>query len=211
VLPYFRARGIKELDALIISHDDIDHIGGVADVIKEIKVNKILGNKKYEFEVIPSEICHSHNDWIWDGVSFDFLHPAQDISFEGNNASCVLKIGHGKDSVLISGDIEYQAEDLLIETTSAFLRSNILLAPHHGSKTSSKSRFIRVVNPENVIFSTGYLNRFKLPNKDIITRYMRNGSSIWDTASDGAIHIEYKGEQYTITSERQNRAKFWNE
>ena len=128
----------------------------------------------------------------------------------GNNASCVLKIGSEEQSVLLAGDIENKAEDIILDKIGTKIRSEILLAPHHGSKTSSSSRFIRAITPGNVIFSTGYLNRFNLPNQDIIERYTMNGASIWNTATDGAIHIKYQGNKFALTTERQKRSKYWN-
>ncbi len=211
VLPFFSARGIGNLDKLIISHDDIDHIEGVADVVKAIRVDKLMGDKLYKYKADTIDVCHAGQEWTWDGVKFSFLHPGKKTDYKGNNASCVLKIGKVKHSLLITGDIEYEAEDYLIEQYADYLKTNILLASHHGSITSSKSRFIRAVSPENVIFSTGYQNRFNLPNKDIITRYKRNGARTWNTASDGVIHIEYRNYEYKITTERHNRAKFWND
>ncbi len=138
VIPYLHSKGISKLDKLVISHDDIDHIGGVTDLIQDINIVEILGDELYFFDVIPASICHIDTDWSWDGVNFDILHPLQNNQFNGNNASCVLKIGNRRHSVLITGDIEYEAEDAIIELLSPELNSSILLAPHHGSVTSSK-------------------------------------------------------------------------
>ena len=157
-----------------------------------------------------SRVCHKGESWIWDGVLFEIIHPGYGHNFQGNNASCVLKLSNRSVSVLLPGDIERQAEMSLLAENLGNLRVPVLLAPHHGSKTSSSPAFIRAVSAGHVVFSSGYLNRFRLPNQDIINRYEHYGADLYNTATDGAVRIESTRNRFSISTERQLRTRFWN-
>lgn len=115
-----------------------------------------------------------------------------------NNLSIVMKISYGKFSVLFTGDIEKEAERFLIEKQKSSLKSTIVKAPHHGSNSSSTGEFINAVNPEVAIFSVGYKNPFRHPNKKVLERYREKRAKIYRTDRDGLIEIESNGENYTI-------------
>jgi competence protein ComEC len=154
--------------------------------------------------------CLAGQYWVWDGVRFEILHPSDTVEFNGNNASCVLKIGTGRSSVLLTGDIESRAEARILDKIPAKLPSMVMVAPHHGSKTSSGHRFIHAVSPETVIFSSGYLNRFRLPNQDIIDRYRTSGAETFNTATDGAVTIRFRNGKISVSGERERASRFWN-
>lgn len=116
----------------------------------------------------------------------------------------------GQKKLLLTGDIEIEAESELLEVYNNQLDAGVMTAPHHGSKTSSSSEFIQAVNPELVLFSVGYRNRFNFPNEDIIRRYNNLGSKILNTARNGAILLELRQNKISVTEYRQQSRRFWH-
>jgi competence protein ComEC len=210
VLPYLNHLGYKHIDKIVLSHGDNDHIGGLTDILSRIEVFSIISSVPEKINNIASNYCLTGQVWRWDNVTFEILHPEKPASFSGNNASCVLKIGVGKDSILLTGDIEADAEYSLLAKNVNKLGASVLIAPHHGSLTSSSASFIRAVSAQDVIISSGYLNRFRLPNQDIINKYEASGANIFNTATDGAIIVKYINGDFSVMSEREVSSKFWN-
>jgi len=210
IVPYLRSKGINEIDLIVQSHADSDHIGGLVDVLDAIQVRHILTSvpDKVDFPSVKS--CERGQQWNWDGVTFEILSPGKNSGLAGNNASCVLKAGNGRNSILIPGDIERQAEMLLLEQAESPVNTAILIAPHHGSTTSSTAGFIRSVRSDHVIFSAGFLNRFRLPKQDIIDRYIQTGANTLITADTGAISIQFDKKGYSIVTERGRSSRYWN-
>ena len=185
---------------------------GLPDIVNTLQVETILTSVP---DVVADshsnvKICRSGQNWQWDGVYFEILHPRAGRPFAGNNGSCVLKISSGPNSVLLAGDIEQQAERDLLENAAAKLEATVLVAPHHGSKTSSTRNFIRAISPEYVLFAVGYLNRFKFPNQDIIERYNDVDAELFDTSRDGAIKFNINADEVSVATERENAARFWH-
>lgn len=209
ILPYLRARGYRRIDTLVQSHGDNDHIGGFDAIMTGIEVEEVLTS-------VPAQIrfaghnCESGKSWTWDGIPFRMMHPPANHEFEGNNASCVLMLGPPGYKVLITGDIEEEAERWLMTEFAHELRARLLVVPHHGSKTSSSYGFIRAVDPDTAIIAAGYLNRFRLPNQDIIQRYLSRGVHVYNTATDGAISIKFTRGKLFISAEREQAPRFWN-
>jgi len=208
ILPFLRQQGIPHIDTLIVSHGDNDHIGGAQSLIEGIQINHILSSTP---ELLPQATpCLAGQSWQWDGVTFSILHPNIKDSGSSNNLSCVLKIATESVSVLIPGDIEHSAEQLLINHYGENLASTVLVAPHHGSKTSSSRLFINMVDPEAVLFPTGYNNRYHFPHHSVTKRYQDKGIRQFNTAADGA--IQFKSVNFnvlSITAERQTSKKIW--
>jgi competence protein ComEC len=141
-------------------------------------------------------------------VLFEILNPSKNTDFKGNNASCVLKVSTKKHSVLLTGDIEKKAEKYLIKNHKDKLSSNVLLSPHHGSKTSSTMDFIRAVSPKTVVISSGFKNRFNHPAKIVTERYRANNLNIINTNCAGQIDIELKDE-VLILQYRKKHQRFY--
>jgi competence protein ComEC len=165
VLPFYQTRGVKKIDALVISHPDKDHRGGLKSIQKNIPVTHLIVNDPIFYH--QGMNCHYYPDWEWDGVHFRFLSIKGAFGNKNNN-SCILQIATSKNTLLLTGDIERQAEDYLIRTYGSQLRSEILIVPHHGSKTSSSYRFLLEVAPRYAIASLGFANRFRFPHKQTI-------------------------------------------
>jgi len=129
---------------------------------------------------------------MWDGVRFEVLHPPEYWFTEDNNSSCVIKVSNHKTSVLLTGDIEWLAEFELLENTRHIdaLKADILISPHHGSRTSSTKRFIDAVSPKIAIHSVGYLNSFRLPSKKVVKLYNDLAIKQYLTSETGQIRFD---------------------
>lgn len=192
VLPFLHYYDINSISKIIISHGDNDHIGGVWSLIKNIPIQEISTSVPDKFEKIKSikiTACQQGDEWSWDQVDFQILYPPPHKLACGNNCSCVLKVTTHQKSILLTGDIEAPAENYLVANEKSLLRSTILIAPHHGSKTSSTSDFIAAVHPEFVLFPVGYLNRFHFPSSSVLERYQALHIPSFSTAEEGAISV----------------------
>ncbi|KHD09835.1 hypothetical protein PN36_03300 [Candidatus Thiomargarita nelsonii] len=198
VVPFLR--GIQQLDKLLISHGDNDHIGGAQSVLENLVVDEVLS-------------CQSGQYWRWDGVDFQILHPpANYVTKKRNDRSCVLKVTSAGGTLLLTGDIEKTSEYYLVGHHRSDLAADILVVPHHGSQTSSTESFIDAVNPSIALFSTGYLNRFGHPKKEIVQRYRRRNISVWDTVSAGAISFRLSAAGISVPSlAREEMRRYWHD
>ena len=209
VIPYLQNRNIGSLDAVIISHADADHAGGLAGVVKNFPAANYLGS---DTDIFPAELsavrCRAGSSWSWDDVHFTIIHP-DSSAYGRNNGSCVLKITAGARSVLIPGDIERLVETFLVEREN--LEADILIAPHHGSRTSSSSLFIAAVQQEFVVFSSGYLNRFGHPAAEVVNRYEETSSRLLNTAESGAVTFTVSpGGELQVGQYRLEKRRFWS-
>jgi competence protein ComEC len=186
VAPFLRSQGIDHIDTLIVSHGDNDHLGGVAGLLHHMPTTQILTSVPMELSWTQAKLCTRGQRWRWDGIDFQILHP-QSATGHGNNHSCVLLITSGEEHILIAADIERPAEQTLVATNAPELSATILVAPHHGSLTSSSPAFVAAVNPEHVLFAVGYRNRWDFPKPAVTQRYISRGAKAWDTARHGAI------------------------
>jgi len=188
IAPYLRHEGISMIDAVVISHGDRDHIGGFASLRRQGK------------------------RWIWDGVAFEFLHPPPGFTGSENDRSCVLKVGYPGRGLLLPGDIEAAAESVLIGDNRETLRSRVLVAPHHGSETSSTAAFLREVGPDAVLFPVGYRNRFGFPRPAVVERYRQLQARLYDTAQDGAIEVYFSrnGDIDRVIPYRPSVRRYWH-
>jgi competence protein ComEC len=208
VVPFLRAKGIQQIDRLLISHGDNDHSGGAKSILENLTVDEILTSAPELFEVDDNtkvRLCQAGQHWRWDEVDFQILHPpansvAQNVAQKSNNQSCVLKVSTTAGAILLSGDIEKRVESRLVQHYPNDLKADILIAPHHGSGTSSTESFIDAVQPTIVLFSTGYRNRFGHPKKYIVQRYRHRQIKIWNTAQVGAIQIQLSTQGISVPS-----------
>ena len=192
IVPYFSVNGLSRADMLMVSHGDDDHIGGAKSVLQNITVNKILSSAPKKLSN-KAGYCYEGQKWEWDGVKFSVLSPKKGAPYIGNNSSCVLRIDVGHQSILLTGDIEHPIEAELLQHEKDNLLATILVAPHHGSASSSTISFIEAVYPRYVLFPTGYLNRFHFPNNKIVQRYKRLGAKQYNVAYEGAIAFKLDG------------------
>jgi competence protein ComEC len=187
IVPFLRENGIEQLDRVIISHGDSDHIGGLRSVRKAIPVNSLYSG--VPGRVPDSRQCQAGQAWEWDGVQFTMLHPVDDDPLRGNDRSCVLRVATAGGSLLLSADIETPAEVALLGRMGERLASDVLVAPHHGSRSSSTDAFVSAVNPRFVLFPVGYRDRYHHPHDEVVERYRRRGIGAYRSPIAGAIGI----------------------
>jgi len=155
--------------------------------------------------------CQQGITWNWDSVDFEFISPRRDSIFEGNNVSCVLKVSSANGSLLLPADIEKDVERSLLRYSAEKLVADVLIAPHHGSKTSSTEGFIAKVKPRYVLYPVGYRNKFGFPKDEVVSRYVEHGAVGFNTASHGAVSITFlKSNVLTLERFRSQNSMFWS-
>ena len=210
VMPILEKARIRRLNTLIVSHSHDDHSAGLAALQRRVVIDRILSGEPRALGAEGVELCTAGQTWIWDGVRFDLLHPEEGHHWEGNSASCVLRVSVGEYAVLLTGDIEADAEKQLLRANAPDIQSDILVVPHHGSRSSSMAPFIQQVAPQHAIIPVGYRNRYRLPAPSVVRRYQESDICVWNTALDGAVefHISSKGVNRLFSS-RQKYGKIW--
>ncbi|HEX4855704.1 MAG TPA: DNA internalization-related competence protein ComEC/Rec2, partial [Limnobacter sp.] len=226
ILPWLRQQGHDRPDVFMLSHDDADHSGGApmllskapptlfaASIGAEHRLNQLARKQN-----TGTANCHTLPAWTWDGVLFQPM--GLDISPEGNrtlllknNQSCVLKISNRHHSLLLTGDIEAASEmQLLAKHGAVALKARVLLAPHHGSKTSSTLAFLNAVGPEHVLIQAGWQNRFGHPHPQVTARYESLGAQWSSTAQHGALRWEFPGgpDSAKVSNALDHRRRYWH-
>jgi competence protein ComEC len=211
VVPALRGDGISFLDLVVLTHEDSDHTGGAVTVLETFDIGALASSLPDAHPMnglAPSaRRCAAGEAWEWDGVRFEVLHPAQGGAARRNNLSCVLRIVASGHAMLLTGDIERAAEFELL-ARSAVLKSDVLVVPHHGSRTSSSAEFIEAVSPGWAIVPVGYRSRFGHPNAEVVARYSTAGVRMLRTDVDGAI-VTKMGATLTAEGERHGRGRYW--
>jgi competence protein ComEC len=221
LVPLLRALGHRQLDAMVLSHGDLDHVGGARSVARAVTVHEVMSSMPSDDAAHPPGLAHRRciagQSWQWDGVRFHVLHPsAQDYApaaAKRNAMSCVLRVvdAQGR-AMLLTGDVEAPQEQALVERAreagdTASLLSQVLLVPHHGSRTSSTPAFLDAVAPAVAVAQLGYRNRFGHPAPTVAQRYVALGVPLvrsdrcgaWRRAGDGS-----------MSCERERRARYWH-
>ncbi len=214
VLPFLRHHGWGHIDLVLISHGDGDHAGGAPAVLGGTRIATYLGNVPVAGLAPRIPVgCRAGLHWAWDGVEFTVLHPPLPLDAANhNNASCVLQVSGAGGSLLLPGDIERRAEHALVARHGPHLRSELLIAPHHGSRTSSTPAFVRAVAPRFVVFSAAWRGRFGHPHPKVVARYARHGVTTLDTAAGGQLtfHVTANGVQDPLAA-REKQAAWWRQ
>ena len=155
-----------------------------------------------------AEHCLAGQSWVSDQIHFQFLNPIGALEI-GNNSSCVLHIATGNGTILLTGDIEADMEQRLVDRLSASLQAQVLLVPHHGSKTSSTPGFLSAVNPELAVASYGYRNRYRHPHPLVLKNYERANIPFIGTPDAGAITIRIGPDGIQIDRQRKLNKRYW--
>jgi competence protein ComEC len=214
LLPVMQRLGIDEADLLIASHVDQDHSGGLHSFIGSYRPTQLLSGTPRELHArfaLQHRVrsCHDYPDWRWDGISFSFLDATDDsVKQTTNDRSCILLV-NGHHRVLLPGDIEALQEGRLVESFGAELRADVLLAPHHGSGTSSSQPFIDSVRPSEVVFTVSRKNRWDFPDETVISRYRAIDARLHRSDQDGAIRFYSKAGALRVTSLRRPPQRSW--
>lgn len=217
IAPYLRAAGIRRLDAMIVTHNDIDHAGGAASVFENFEVAALLSPLAAGHPLLglapETRRCAAGQRWDWDGIGFELLHPANGgvPAKKTNDQSCVLKVSAGAHAMLLTGDIEKPAEAELLQRAPLSLPADVLLVPHHGSRSSSSLEFLAAVRPSIAVVPVGYRNRFSHPNAEVLGRYASMNIRVFRTDRDGALSVRLSNESVDIKGERQQRRRYWHD
>lgn len=209
ILPYLQSQGWDHIDTLILSHNHADHTGGAKTLIEAFLPQVLVGET---IANVSSEFCRVGKTWVWDDVQFEILYPFNDLQAQkanSNDLSCVLKITTGPHSLLIPGDIEHEAERMLVNYYGEGLAATALVVPHHGSLTSSSEHFLTNVAPRYAFFTTGYRNRFGFPKREIVLRYQILGTTLYDTARDGAILLKFNASEFFEPTTYRAQNTYW--
>jgi competence protein ComEC len=224
IAPMLRGSGVARLDAMIVSHQDSDHSGGALSLLQTVPVTWLASSLPLEHAIVRARIesgetaerCVAGQRWQWDGVDFALLHPVEanyvNPKLKANDLSCVLRVSNSAGSALLTGDIEARTEVDLIRRDGAALHANLLLVPHHGSRTSSTSAFIAAVAPDVAVFTPGYRNRFGHPRPEIVARYADAGIRMYRTDYEGALTFAFEpGATLAARRERDIDPRYWHD
>jgi competence protein ComEC len=156
--------------------------------------------------------CRRGERWSWDGVEFEFLHPAERSSSSRNNHGCVLMVSAKGGRLLIAADIEQEIEAELIRNDADQLQAEVLIVPHHGSKTSSSQAFVDAVRPQIALIPVGYRNRYHHPVSEVVARYRAQGATVHYSGHVGAVKISFDANNGVMLTEeyRSDQRKYWN-
>jgi competence protein ComEC len=212
LLPFLARLGVRQLDTLVISHADNDHSAGAALIQASMRPRRVFLGRPVSGQV-QGQPCVAGRAWRWPGGQrFRFLSPAQEEGSElrSNDSSCVLQLETGGHTLLLAGDIEADRERELVRYWGAELASDVLLVPHHGSRTSSSHALLKHVRPRVALVSSGYANRFGHPHEDVRTRLEAFGARVYDTADSGALEFELvSGRPLAVRQYRREFRRFW--
>jgi len=210
VLPWLARRGHRSVDLLMVSHNHNDHAGGAPAVLDAMAPPRVLTGEPVT-GLAPASRCRAGQRWRWDGVAFEVLHPV-DTVFDprgSNDHSCVLLVDNGRHRLLLTGDIGRREELEILRRLAdqpggrKRLRGAVLVAPHHGSRTSSGPAWVNAVAPPHVLVSAGWKHHFGHPHPEVVERYQRAAARVWSTAEHGALLLETRGQQLRLQSTRR--------
>ncbi len=203
VVPYLLRSGRRRIDRLIVSHGDLDHRGGVAAVAAALSIGRRSGHGS-------DDPCRAGERWDWDGVRFELLAgPAEGQS--DNAGSCVLRVAYGGQAALLTGDIEAASEARLLAALPAEqLRAEVLVTPHHGSRTSSTAAFLDTVQPQLAIHSAGWHHHFRHPAAAVVERLAARGIAQVATGDQGAVTVDLDGRGITCRLYRPSASRLWS-
>lgn len=221
IAPLLLRKKIRTVNEIILSHPDSDHVNGLTYIAEHFGVNQIrhnnesvdtLGYRRFMRSVENNHIrvvdfSSAPRSEEINGVSFKFLYPPVDYTHKRmhekwrntNNNSLVVQVRFGEHTFLFPGDIEEKAECELVRIAGDMLASDVLMAPHHGSKTSSTPAFLDEVKPRIVVFSAGWRNRKWSPHPEVLTRYRARDIAMYHTAWQGAVGFSTNGHQLRTT------------
>lgn len=196
----------KQVDLLILTHPDLDHLEGFLEVLPRYEVKRILvtgvfhDSELYKAflnlireQNIPTSFASPEQDWqIDDGVYLDIIAPVESVAFEEvestNDTSIVAKLVYGNTSLLLTGDGEWPEENSILLTDSD-LRSQLLKGGHHGSRTSNAVDFLRAIQPTKAVMINGGDNQFGHPHLETVLRFDDFGVDWWNTKDEGTVRF----------------------
>jgi len=224
IAPYLRAAGIPNLSTMVVSHQDSDHSGGATSLLQSVPTAELLSSLTEESAIVAARDvergvrrrCERGQQWEWDGVRFAVLHPPRayyDLPrVKANDLSCVLRIDSSHGSALLTGDIEARSEMELLKSDASLRPVDVLVVPHHGSRTSSTPAFIAATAPCFAVFTPGYRNRFGHPRPDVVARYVESAVRVLRTDYDGAVRFDFAADVPLVPyRSRTEDRRYWRD
>ncbi|MEO8847683.1 MAG: DNA internalization-related competence protein ComEC/Rec2 [Casimicrobiaceae bacterium] len=221
VVPNLRAMGVTRLDTMLVSHADSDHSGGALSILDLVTVDRLRSSLPANHAIVArigrmkANQCAAGQRWNWDGVTFSVLWPRADAYLDplikSNDMSCVLRIDGEYGSALLTGDIEAADEQSML-AAGAELHADVIVVPHHGSRTSSTRPFVEAVHAAVAVFTPGYRNRFGHPRPEVVARYRQDGALVLRSDADGGVELELDGTRSPPwRSARIERKRYWHD
>ncbi|HSO07136.1 MAG TPA: DNA internalization-related competence protein ComEC/Rec2, partial [Pelomicrobium sp.] len=219
VVPHLRGEGVGAVDVLVVSHDDNDHAGGAPSILAAVPVGALVSSLAPDHPARAAGAAHRRCErgqaWHWDGVDFAVLAPEasayDDARRSANARSCVLRIAAPGGAVLLPGDIGRRDEASLVRAFGDALATDVLVAPHHGSGSSSSAAFVGSVKARYVVFTAGYRNPFGHPRADVAARYAAAGATVFRSDRDGAVRVRLRANPGIEASAwRSERPRYWH-
>lgn len=216
LVPLLRARGERQVDLLMLSHRDTDHVGGAAALLRALPVHEVHSSladtHPLRQATPPHGRCLAGQRWAWDGVQFQVLHPVPadyEREQKSNAMSCVLRVQGAVGSVLLTGDAEAAQEAAMLQRDAAALKADVLLVPHHGSRTSSTAAFIDAVAPQQAVVQAAYRSRYGHPAPEVVARYQARGITLVRSDACGA-WVWPAGPGQPGDCQRQLQRRYWH-
>lgn len=217
VLPRLFGLGLERLDGLVLTHDDLDHTGGAPSVLRDMDVDWIATSLPPDRALFLGQHvmgCQRGQSWQWDKVRFEILNPpaaAYQESRKDNNMGCVLKVTASGKRLLMTADAEAPAEEEMLAAEPGSLRAEVLLAGHHGSKTSSTQAFVQAVGARQVIFTMGYRNRYGHPHWSVVNRFRASGAGLYRTDRAGELSFKLASGDFKLQGWRHAHHRYWQD
>lgn len=204
IIPWLRWHHLTP-EGVIISHEHMDHIGGLNSLLNAWPAMWI----KSPLGWAGHQPCFRGEHWQWQGLTFTVHWPPKEYQAQGNNHSCVVKIDDGEHSVLLTGDIEATAEQLMLSHRWQWLRSTLIQVPHHGSNTSSSLPLVQRVEGKVALASAARYNAWHFPSVKVVRRYKKEGYSWFDTPQSGQISVSFSPRGWQIHRLRDQILPRW--
>jgi competence protein ComEC len=212
VAPYLRHLGKQAIDMLVVSHSDSDHSGGVVGLLNKYRAQRMIAGQPEALSPPGAEQCRAGMNWRFGEVKFEVIHPLPDKHYSDNDYSCVVVVRLGDQTILLTGDIGASTEIALLKGDRLPRQITLLVAPHHGSNSSSTPKFVTAVAPRHVVFSAGFNHHFGHPHAAVVRRYAGIKARQWRTGDSGAIKFSWQDKQpLAITEARRGRYGYWHE
>lgn len=196
ITPYLRHQGWQKIDRLLVSHADQDHAGGTEQLLKDWVVDEKYSGQPKRLGLPGFEDCHTLEPWQWNGVQFGVISVRPFNPMTHNDLSCVLTVSVDEHRFIVTGDLSSQFENQLLQLKSAEeWKTQVVVAGHHGSRYSSSSQWLAALEPDYLLFSAGYLNRYGFPHPDVVARAEQQDIKMLNTACEGAIQFKLEAQQ----------------
>lgn len=208
LLPFLKQQNVHKINTLIASHGDDDHAGGIGHLLRNFAVEQFYSSAREKFP--QSEACFDGQSWQVKGATFRFMHPPRGYPYQGNDSSCVLWIAWQGKRILFPGDSSRIVEWRLHYAYPDFFPVNILIAGHHGSRSSSSLEFLQAASPEWIVIPAGYRNRYGFPKAEVIERYESLEIPYRITGQTGAVQLVSTENGWEVLSWRREYKRLWH-